>query len=69
MVQGNPSVRENLGPALLHTYTAVGVFEGLDVDKESFDKYSTRYVCVLTSGHVHIYQIFEVNKFRDFREV
>lgn len=43
MVQGNPSVRDNLGPALLHTYAAVSVFEGLDVDKENFDKYTTRY--------------------------
>ncbi len=44
MVQGNPTVREHLGPALLHTYVAVAVFEGLDVDKEEFDKYSTRCV-------------------------
>lgn len=44
MVQGNPSVRDNLGPALLHTYAAVSVFEGLDVDKENFDKYTTRWV-------------------------
>lgn len=43
MVQGNPSVRDNLGPALLHTYAAVSVFEGLDVDKENFDKFTTRY--------------------------
>ena len=42
MVQGNPTVRDNLGPALLHTYTAVRVFEGLDVDKENVDKYATR---------------------------
>ena len=36
-------VRDRLGPALLHTYAAVKVFEGLDVDKEDFDKYAARY--------------------------
>ena len=51
MVQGNPSVRDNLGPALLHTYAAVSVFEGLDVDKENFDKYTTRWVW--SSGMYH----------------
>jgi len=42
MVQGSPSVQDKLGPALLHTYAAVSVVEGLDVDKENFDKYATR---------------------------
>ena len=36
-------VRDRLGPALLHTYAVVKVFEGLDVDKEDFDKYAARY--------------------------
>ena len=43
MVQASPMVRDRLGPALLHTYAAVKVFEGLDVDKEDFDKYATRF--------------------------
>ena len=43
MVQASPMVRDRLGPALLHTYAAVKVFEGLDVDKEDFDKYAARY--------------------------
>ena len=43
MVQASPMVRDRLGPALLHTYAAVKVFEGLDVDKENFDKYATRF--------------------------
>jgi ubiquitin-protein ligase len=38
-----PSVQESLGPALLHTYAAVDVIEGLDVDKEEFDKYGSRF--------------------------
>ena len=42
MVQGSPTVQDKLGPALLHTYAAVSVVEGLDVDKENFDKYATR---------------------------
>ena len=42
MVQASPMVRDQLGPALLHTYAAVKVFEGLDVDKEDFDKYEVR---------------------------
>lgn len=42
MVQGSPAFQSRLGPALLHTYSAVGVVEGLDVDKENFDKYSAR---------------------------
>lgn len=44
LVQASPSVRDKLGPALLHTYAAVSVIEGLDVDKENFDKFSTRYL-------------------------
>jgi ubiquitin-protein ligase len=43
MVQGSPSFQGQLGPALLHTFSAVGVVEGLDVDKENFDKYTARY--------------------------
>ena len=35
-------MRDHLGPALLHTYAEVNVVEGLDVDKEDFDKYATR---------------------------
>ena len=41
-MQACPTVRDHLGPALLHTYTEVNVVEGLDVDKEDFDKYATR---------------------------
>lgn len=41
-----PAVREKLGPALLHTYCSVDIVEGLDVDKEEFDKFSAR--CVLS---------------------
>ena len=48
MVQGSPSFRDRLGPALLHTFSAVGVVEGLDVDKEDFDKYTARLVCTNT---------------------
>ena len=42
MVQASPTVQDHLGPALLHTYAAVNVVEGLDVDKENFDKYGAR---------------------------
>lgn len=38
----SPAVREKLGPALLHTYCSVDIVEGLDVDKEEFDKFSAR---------------------------
>ena len=38
-----PAVREKLGPALIHTYCSVDVVEGLDVDKEEFDKFAARY--------------------------
>jgi len=38
-----PAVREKLGPALIHTYSSVDIVEGLDVDKEQFDKFSARY--------------------------
>ena len=41
-VHASPTVRDHLGPALLHSYVAVSVVEGLDVDKENFDKYSAR---------------------------
>ena len=41
-MQASPTVRDHLGPALLHTYAEVNVVEGLDVDKEDFDKYATR---------------------------
>lgn len=43
MVQANPTVRDNLGPALLGTFVAVAVVEGLDVDKENFDKHAARF--------------------------
>lgn len=36
-------VQEHLGPALLHTYIAVDTAEGVDVDKEDFEKYGARY--------------------------
>ena len=42
IVQASPTVRDHLGPALLHTYAEVNVVEGLDVDKEDFDKFATR---------------------------
>ena len=35
----NPATLSFLGPALLHSYVAVGMVEGLDVDKEDFDQY------------------------------
>lgn len=38
-----PAVRDKLGPALIHTYSSVDIVEGLDVDKEEFDKFSARY--------------------------
>ncbi len=44
VVQASPTVQDHLGPALLHTYSAVHVVEGLDVDKENFDKFATRSV-------------------------
>ena len=37
-------VQEYLGPSLLSTYIAVDQIEGLDVDKEEFDKYGARLV-------------------------
>ena len=37
-------VKEHLGPALLHTYVAVDTAEGVDVDKEDFEKYGARFV-------------------------
>lgn len=42
MVHTCPSVQEKLGPALLRTYVSVDVVEGLDVDKDTFDKYGAR---------------------------
>ncbi|KAI6653328.1 hypothetical protein LOD99_3852 [Oopsacas minuta] len=42
ILHSNPTVRDKLGPALLSCYTAVDVVEGLDVDKDSFDKFSAR---------------------------
>lgn len=41
-----PAVREKLGPALIHTYSSVDIVEGLDVDKEEFDKFSARFEIV-----------------------
>lgn len=41
-----PAVREKLGPALIHTYSSVDIVEGLDVDKEEFDKFAARYEIV-----------------------
>ncbi|KAL9975428.1 hypothetical protein ACROYT_G012589 [Oculina patagonica] len=38
-----PAVRDKLGPALIHTYSSVDIVEGLDVDKEEFDKFSARF--------------------------
>ncbi len=37
-----PSVQTHLAPALVNNYIDVSVVEGLDVDKEDFDKYSAR---------------------------
>ncbi|XP_064597872.1 uncharacterized protein LOC135464377 [Liolophura sinensis] len=42
MVHTCPSVQEELGPALIRTYVSVDVVEGLDVDRDEFDKYSAR---------------------------
>ncbi|KAK6165686.1 hypothetical protein SNE40_022567 [Patella caerulea] len=42
MVHTSPTVQSKLGPALLHTYISVDVVEGLDVDKDEFDKYTAR---------------------------
>ena len=44
LVHTNPMVQEHLGPSLLSTYIAVDQIEGLDVDKEEFDKYGARLV-------------------------
>lgn len=48
-IKTNPTVYRTLGPALFRLYTSVGVVEGLDVNKEDFDKYAARYVqaCVV----------------------
>lgn len=45
------AVREKLCPALLHTYCAVDIVEGLDVDKEEFDKFSARYEHSVVKSH------------------
>ncbi|KAL8576659.1 hypothetical protein ACOMHN_025134 [Nucella lapillus] len=42
MVHTCPSAQTQLGPALLRTYVSVDVVEGLDVDKDTFDKFHTR---------------------------
>lgn len=42
-----PAVRDKLGPALIHTFSSVDIVEGLDVDKEEFDKFSARYGLVI----------------------
>ena len=52
IVLGSPVVKEHLGPALLESYVAVDTVEGVDVDKEDFEKYGARlalllYVCGL----------------------
>ena len=39
----SPLIREKLAPALIHTYCSVDIVEGLDVDKEEFDKFSARF--------------------------
>jgi len=38
----SPVIREKLASALIQTYTSVDVVEGLDVDKEEFDKFTCR---------------------------
>ena len=42
ILHSNPTVRDQLGPALMTAYSAVDVVEGLDVDRDSFDKFSAR---------------------------
>jgi len=39
----SPVIREKLASAMIQTYTSVDVVEGLDVDKEEFDKFTSRY--------------------------
>ena len=41
-VHACPSVQNHLGPALIQNYIEVSAVEGLDVDKEDFDKYAAR---------------------------
>jgi hypothetical protein len=41
-VRSNVTLRDELLPALMDVYVAAGIVEGLDVDKEDFDKYSVR---------------------------
>ena len=38
-----PAVKERLCPSLVHTYCSVDIVEGLDVDREEFDKFTARY--------------------------
>ncbi len=69
LVQASPSVRDKLGPALLHTYAAVSVIEGLDVDKESFDKFSTRYTVFCIDMLLRTLQCFPISKKKISRKV
>ena len=39
----SPLIREKFAPALIHTYCSVDIVEGLDVDKEEFDKFASRF--------------------------
>ena len=42
-LNSNEDVFISMAPGLLRLYTSVGVIEGLDVNKENFDKYQARY--------------------------
>lgn len=42
----SPLIREKFAPALIHTYCSVDIVEGLDVDKEEFDKFASRFEIV-----------------------
>lgn len=39
----HPLAQQHLAPAIMHAYVAVDMVEGLDVDKEDFDKYSVKH--------------------------
>ena len=57
MVHTCPSAQTKLGPALLRTYVSVDVVEGLDVDRDTFDKFSARSVHLsvsLPQTHTHV---------------
>ena len=41
-LQNDSTVFDNLAPGLIDAYCAVGIVEGLDVDKIHFDKYGVR---------------------------